>query len=92
MSPKKIKIQICSWKSCKLNFSEYIVRRVEWDIFRLNLKNIEFEETMCMWMCKSSPNVKIDWEINNYAEPSKISDRMLNWPKKKKKKINTKKQ
>lgn len=86
-----MKIKVCSWKACKSNFSEYITRRIKWDVERLNLKNIEIEETMCMGMCAKWPNVKIDGEMNNYVEPAKISDRVVNWPKKKKKKFNTKK-
>ena len=84
MSKKIIKVQVCMWKTCKSNFAEYIVRRLKWDIERLDLKNIEIEESMCMWMCKKWPNVKIDNDVINYAEPAKISDRIVNWPKKKK--------
>jgi NADH:ubiquinone oxidoreductase subunit E len=84
MSKKIIKVQVCYWKTCKENFSEYIVRRIEWDVLRLNLDNVEIEKTMCMWMCKKWPNVKVDDDIINYAEPAKVSDRVLNWPKKKK--------
>jgi len=81
---KKIKIQVCMGKTCKSNFAEYIVRRLKWDIERLDLKNIEIEESMCMWMCKKGPNVKINDEVINYAEPARVSDRVINWPKKKK--------
>jgi len=91
MQKKIMKIQVCSWKMCKTNFSEYITRRLKWDIERLKLDNIEIEESMCMWMCRKWPNVKIDGEIINYAEPAKVSDRVVNWPKKKKKKFNNKK-
>lgn len=82
-----MKIQICCWKTCKSNFSEYITKRLKSDIERLDLKNIEIEETMCMWMCKKWPNVKINNDVINYAEPARISDLVINWPKKKKKKI-----
>ena len=79
-----MKIQVCMWKTCKSNFAEYIIKRLKWDIERLDLKNIEIEESMCMGMCKKWPNVKMGNDIINYAEPAKISDRMINWPKKKK--------
>ena len=87
MAKKIIKVQVCCWKACKENFSEYIVKRLEWDIERLNLNNIEIEKTMCMGMgmCTKWPNVKVDGEIMNYCEPAKVSDRVVNWPKKKKK-------
>ena len=90
MTKKTIKVQVCMWKTCKSNFAEYIVKRVEWDILRLNLDNVEIEKTMCMWMCAKWPNVVINWEIMNYAEPAKVSDIVVNWPKKKKKKYNKK--
>jgi len=91
MAKKIIKVQVCTWRMCKLNFSEYITRRIKWDIERLNLDHIEVEESMCMGMCKKGPNVKINWEIKNYCEPAKVSDLVVNWPKKKKKKFNNKK-
>ena len=81
-----MKIKVCTGKNCKANFSEYIIKRLKADIERLDLKDIEIEETMCMWMCSKWPNVVIDNDIINYAEPAKISDRVINWPKKKKKK------
>jgi len=82
-----MEIKICRWKKCSANFSEYIVKRLKADIKRLNLENIEIKETLCMWMCSKWPNVIIDdTEIINYAEPAKVSDRMINWPKKKKNK------
>ena len=91
MVKKIIKIQVCMGKTCKSNFAEYITKRLKWDIERLDLKNIEIEETMCMWMCKKGPNVKINDELINYAEPAKVSEIVINWPKKKKKKFNNKK-
>ena len=86
-----MRIQVCMWKTCKSNFAEYIVKRLKADIERLDLKDIEIEETMCMGMCKKWPNVIVDNDVINYAEPAKISDRVLNGPKKKKKKLNNKK-
>ncbi|MDQ7009581.1 MAG: (2Fe-2S) ferredoxin domain-containing protein [Candidatus Gracilibacteria bacterium] len=90
MTKKIIKIQVCRGKTCRSNFSEYITKRLKGDIERLDLKNIIIEETLCMGMCKKGPNVKVDDEVINYAEPAKISDRVINGPKKKKK-INNKK-
>jgi len=83
-----MKVKVCCWKNCKANFSEYIVKRIKADIERLDLKDIELEETMCMWMCKDWPNVVIDDEIIHFAEPAKISERIIYWKKKKKKKNN----
>ncbi len=82
-----MKIKVCSWSACSDNFSEYIVKRIKNDIEFYNLKWVEIEETPCMWMCKKWPNVKIDEKIINYANPLKVSDRVLKklWLVKKKK-------
>ncbi len=85
-----MKVKVCSWKTCGSNFSNYIIRRVEWDVKRLELKKIELEEAKCMGMCKKWPNVKFDDEVMNYAEPAKVSERMIKGPKKPKKKYNKK--
>ena len=85
-----MKVEICCWKTCSSNFSNYIIRRVEGDVKRLELKDIEIEESKCMWMCKKWPNAKIDEEVMNYCEPAKVSERIIKGPKKKKKKYNKK--
>jgi len=85
-----MKVKICWWKVCSANFSNYIVKRVEWDIERLWLKKIELEDAKCMGMCKKWPNVKVDDDVMNYAEPAKVSDRIIKGPKKAKKKYNKK--
>jgi len=72
-----MKIKVCTWSACKDKFSEYIIKRIKNDIEFYNLKNIEIEESPCMWMCNKSPNIKIDNDVINYANPLKISDLML---------------
>ena len=86
-----MKAKVCCWKTCSSNFSNYIIRRVEGDVKRLWLKDVELEEAKCMWMCKKWPNVKFDDEVMNYCEPAKVSERIIKGPKKKKKKYNRKK-
>jgi len=83
-----MKIKVCTWTTCKGKFSEYIIKRIKNDIEFYNLKNVEIEESLCMWMCSKWPNTKIDNEIINYSNPLKISDLMLKklWLKKKKNK------
>jgi NADH:ubiquinone oxidoreductase subunit E len=83
-----MKIKICMWPACKAKFNEYIVKRINNDIKFYWLENIEIEETSCMWLCDKWPNVKIDNDHINYANPLKISDLMLKklWLKKSKKK------
>jgi len=85
-----MKAKVCCWKTCSSIFSNYIIRRVEGDIKRLGLKDIELEKAKCMGMCKQWPNVKFDDEVMNYAEPAKVSERIIKGPKKKKKKYNRK--
>ncbi len=86
-----MKVEVCCWKVCSSNFSNYIIKRIEGDIERLWLQWIELEEAKCMGMCKKWPNVKVDGEVINYAEPAKVSDRIIHGKKKKKKKYNKKK-
>jgi len=83
-----MKIKICTWPACKEKYSEYIVKRIKNDIEFFNLENVIVEESPCMWLCDKWPNVQIDKEIFNNANPLKISDIMLRklWIKKKKKK------
>ena len=72
-----MKIKICSWNACKANFSNYMVTRIKRDIEKFKLKNIEIEETPCMWMCKKGPNAKVDNDILNYANWNKLSALMF---------------
>ena len=85
-----MKVKVCCGKTCSSNFSNYIIRRVEADVQRLWLKDVELEEAKCVWMCKKGPNVKVDSDIINYAEPAKVSERIIKGPKNKKKKYNKK--
>lgn len=68
-----MKIQVCHWKICKWKFSEYISKRIEWDIKKYELGNITLENCSCLWQCKLWPNVIIDGKIENYSDPIKIS-------------------
>lgn len=79
-----MKIQVCTWKACKSRFSEYIIKRVEWDIKKFSLENITLETCSCLGQCKTWPNVIIDWKTENYCDPIKVSKIMFD-------KINTRK-
>ena len=68
-----MKIQICTWKTCKSRFSEYILKRLKRDIEKYGFKNILIEEVNCLWFCEKWPNVIVDWKIENYSDPIKIS-------------------
>ena len=69
-----MKIQVCTWGSCKSKFSEYIIKRLENDVEKFNYKKLDIEESPCMGKCKYWPNVKLNnWDILNKSEPAKIS-------------------
>ena len=72
-----VKIKVCMWTTCSGKFSSYIITRIKRDIEKFDLKNIEIEESPCMWMCKKWPNAKVDNDIINYANPSKVSEAMF---------------
>ncbi len=77
INKKKMKIQVCTWKSCKSRFSEYILKRVAWDIEKFDLKNVSVETCPCLWDCKIWPNAVIDGKKENYCDPIKVSRMML---------------
>lgn len=83
-----MKVFVCSWKACSENFSNYILKRLKNDKEFYNIKDLEIEESPCMWMCSSWPNIKIDKEIFNNVTPIKASDLVLKklWLKKSNKK------
>ncbi len=68
-----MKIEVCFWKTCSEKFNQYIFDRVNADVKKYDLKNIKLEKSACMWMCKKWPNVKIDWEVINYANWAKVA-------------------
>lgn len=68
-----MKIQVCTGKSCKWKFSEYIIKRINWDIEKFHLDNVSIESCPCLWDCKSWPNVIIDGKKENYCDPIKVS-------------------
>ena len=72
-----MKIKVCTWTNCSKKFSKYIIKRLKADIEKFNLKNIEIEESHCMWMCSIWPNIKIDSDIINKANPIKASEAMF---------------
>lgn len=74
-----MKIQICNWKNCKSKFSEYITKRIQSDIEKFKINSVILENCGCLWdwECKKWPNVLIDWKIENYSDPVKISKIMI---------------
>lgn len=68
-----MKVQICTWKSCKSRFSEYILKRLESDKEKFHYESLTIETCPCLWSCSEWPNVLIDWKKENYSDPIKIS-------------------
>lgn len=79
-----MKIKVCMWKTCSDRFSQYITTRLLNDKTRFNLSNLEVEDCMCLWQCKSGPNIVVDKDIKNYMNPAKASELALKHNKKKK--------
>ena len=79
-----MKIKVCTGKTWKDRFSDYIITRLKNDKERFNLDNIIIEECLCMWKCKEWPNLTVDWNHHNYMNPAKASSLALNNNKKKK--------
>lgn len=72
-----MKIQVCTGKSCKSKFSEYIIKRLQSDTEKFKLENVTIETCPCLWDCKIWPNVIVDGKKENYCDPIKISKIML---------------
>ncbi|MDD5770102.1 MAG: (2Fe-2S) ferredoxin domain-containing protein [Candidatus Gracilibacteria bacterium] len=68
-----MKIQVCTGKSCKLKFSEYIIKRISQDKEKFNLHNITLETCPCQGRCKEGPIVLVDGKAEIYSDPIKIS-------------------
>jgi NADH:ubiquinone oxidoreductase subunit E len=72
-----MKIRICCWQKCKNNFSQFIKERLENDIERFELKDVQIEEANCFWNCKRWPIIEIDWEIIEKTTPILASKKMF---------------
>lgn len=72
-----MKIQVCTGRSCKWKFSEYILKRIEADTKKFDLQNIDAEVCACLWQCKMWPNVILDGKTEHYSDPAKISKLMF---------------
>lgn len=73
-----MKVQVCTGKSCKARFSNYIITRIENDKkFYSDWKEVEVIEEKCMGNCKKGPNIKLKNQIINYASPAKTSEILI---------------
>ena len=72
-----MKIQVCTWKTCKGRFSEYILNRLESDKKFYNLKDVEVSTCPCTWNCKIWPSVMFNSEVENGMNPVKASKMMM---------------
>jgi len=72
-----MKIRICCCQKCKNNFSNFIKQRLENDIKRFNLKDVEIEDAWCFWLCKKWPIIEINGEIIQRVTPIIASKKMF---------------
>lgn len=70
-----MKVQVCTGKSCRWRYSNYVITRIENDSsFYNDWKWVEVVEETCMWHCKQGPNIKLKNQIINYCSPTKASE------------------
>lgn len=69
-----MKVKVCTWKTCKEKFSEYIFTRLQNDKKKLEMENLEIEKIPCMWNCKLWVNVCIWKETFSEQTPIKTSN------------------
>ncbi len=69
-----MKIQVCSGKSCSERFSEYIIDRLENDVKKFELEDMEVMKSPCMGNCQKWPNIKIESERFEKMNPAKASE------------------
>jgi NADH:ubiquinone oxidoreductase subunit E len=83
-----MKVQVCHGRTCTERFCEYINTRLENDVEKFKLGQVELEDSLCMGYCKKWPNIKIDGEVHHYVNPVKAAELIQPKPKKKVKKPN----
>lgn len=77
-----MKVQVCTWKTCKSKFSNYIITRLENDKQKFDLSSLIIEESPCMWNCKKAPNAIFGKQKEEYVNPSKASKKVFDSLKK----------
>ncbi len=77
-----MKIEVCTGKACKSRFSQYITKRLENDIQKFNLEDMEITPCACTGNCKNSPNIIVDGKRHEYMNPLKASQIALEKTKK----------
>jgi hypothetical protein len=80
-----MKIQVCTWKTCKERFSEYILARLERDKQSFGLDNLMVESCPCTGNCKDGPNLLVDGKLEIHCNPIKASKFALQSKQKSKK-------
>lgn len=80
-----MKIQVCTGKTCKERFSEYILARLERDKESFWLDNLIVDTCPCTWNCKDGPNILVDGKLEMHCNPIKASKFALQAKQKSKK-------
>lgn len=68
-----MEVKICTWNTCKSNFSEYIFSRLENDKQKFELEKLKIENSLCMWNCENWINISIWNEKFSKQNPIKTS-------------------
>lgn len=80
-----MKIQVCTGKTCRERYSEYILARLERDRELFWLDNLIVETCPCTGNCKDGPNMLIDGKVELHCNPIKASKMALQLKQKPKK-------
>lgn len=77
-----MKIEVCTGKSCKGRFSEYILTRIKNDVEKYGISSLEYGPCPCTGNCQKGPNVIFDGKREEYMNPAKVSKKFLDAIKK----------
>lgn len=77
-----MKIEVCTGKSCKGRFSEYILTRIKNDIEKYKISGVDCSTCLCTGNCQKWPNVLFDGKREEHMNPAKASKKFLDTIKK----------
>ena len=73
-----MKIQVCMWNWCKKRYSEYILKRLENDVERFDMNNVNLSTCACCWKCEEWPVVKFAKRTESEVSISSVKTLMQN--------------
>ncbi|USN59002.1 MAG: (2Fe-2S) ferredoxin domain-containing protein [Candidatus Peribacteria bacterium] len=69
-----MKVQVCTGKTCKERFSQYILTRLQNDKELYDMHSVDVCECPCTGNCKIGPSVIIDGNVETHMNPAKASE------------------